>query len=438
MTTVHALRNRGLVSVAGRGARATVKVTEAGRQYLIHGSYPAAGHEVEVRAVRPSRTAARIDIEELLQRLHETGGRLRIIDPDRQTRAAWRSVINRAKKDGLPEGWFLRHHGRDRGDLVIELGEGPHPASAYLTRVTAARERPVPVETELRRPHPCAEALQLELASVSPEQLQRAVRIVHALATEAERRGYAARAGRQPEQGQIEIIMADHPYTLTISEETNKLAQQATAEEQRQEARDPWAKSPRHDKTWSGRLVLQLPHRWDGRRYRWADRRRWRLEDKLADVLAALEDLAATDAERHRNREARQAAERHQWEQAIEDAREQALARFRANLLDQQAQDWVQAARIRDYTAALQRALKALRLKRHDAEQVSAWISWAEGYADQLDPLTGPLPTLPPQAWLPAEALRPFLLQRDLDSPTTSGYPNRGGEDEPREDPHAA
>lgn len=78
-------------------------------------SRPAASH---AKGLGVARSGA-----ELLARLQEAGGVLRVPNPASHSRAQWRRVIH-ALINGhdLPEGLCVRRHtGRDRGDLVIRL-----------------------------------------------------------------------------------------------------------------------------------------------------------------------------------------------------------------------------------------------------------------------------------------------------------------------------
>lgn len=144
--TIYALRDRGLVTTPRVDGVWTAQITDAGRFYLKHGHHPdRPGHSGDVKTkpvqsrpadqpqkpVRPRAKAVEVSAEELLSSLHKDS-RLRIVKPDRDTRAAWRRAIHAAKQSDLvPAGMHLRHHGRDDGDLIIELVEGQHPDAKY-------------------------------------------------------------------------------------------------------------------------------------------------------------------------------------------------------------------------------------------------------------------------------------------------------------------
>ncbi len=59
-----------------------------------------------------------------------------------------------------------------------------------------------------------------------------------------------------------------------------------------------------------------------GRRRRWADRQRWRLDDKLAEILAEVMARAEIDERRQLDRERVEQEEQRPWDLAIADARQ--------------------------------------------------------------------------------------------------------------------
>ena len=130
--TVYALRERGLVKTRKGEHRWVAQITEAGSFYIAHGSYR---DDVAPTPERVKERALPIDVavEELLRELDTHDGIFRIEDPGPEIRAQWRRALNRAKRSGqVPEGYHLRHHGRDSGDLVIELVAGAHPDAERL------------------------------------------------------------------------------------------------------------------------------------------------------------------------------------------------------------------------------------------------------------------------------------------------------------------
>jgi hypothetical protein len=419
--TVYALRARKLVdTIRVRGVGWQARITEAGRHYLVHGAYqqPAAKASSSrtrrpVPATPPSKRAVagkdRLVIagEELLRRLHDAACMLRIADPNDEERAAWRRAIHAAKQRGLiPAGTHLRHSGRDRDDLVIELVDGAHPGARYWKG-----ERPqVEVPRTLETPHPVVAEPQrrTDLIAVSPESRSRALSLVQALVEEALRREHVVHLDESGAPGFC-VVIGRWPYRLVMSEEWTTVDQLPTIKELDATGAYEWQRiRPERQTVPSGRLTLELPDDWRyrGRPRRWGDRQRWRLDDKLRDILAEIEARAALAEERQVAKE-QAAAERHrQWEQAVAQARQQLIIDRGAEALRAQVEGWEQAHRIRTFCEALVRAAPGNAELTADAR---SWLQWVQAYADSLDPFTPGVPVAPEDRKITPEDLRPYL-----------------------------
>jgi hypothetical protein len=128
-TTVRALRGRGLVTMPRQDGIWSAEITEAGQFYLDRGYHPdkpqaTSATKPPARPAPPPRLPDDKDLQatELIDRLHQEGGTLRVPDPDDATRRYYRSTISLAKRRGLvPSGYHLLHTGRDTGDVIIRL-----------------------------------------------------------------------------------------------------------------------------------------------------------------------------------------------------------------------------------------------------------------------------------------------------------------------------
>ncbi|MEU7053523.1 hypothetical protein [Streptomyces eurythermus] len=200
--TAWALEKRGLIKRTRRGSGHTAVVTAVGRYYLEHGKLPREVQAERERLADDTRQAAPAPAggAELIARLRSASGRIIVSDPSPRTRDRWRAAFYDAVHHGhVPEGHKLRWTGRQRGDCVFTLaGEKP------------AQPPPVPVievSGVLDRPHRLVRATRTTLGRsktvvdtrttpgvgpmhVSRAQADRALRIMHALLTEAERRGH--------------------------------------------------------------------------------------------------------------------------------------------------------------------------------------------------------------------------------------------------------
>ncbi|MEJ8673057.1 hypothetical protein WKI71_45605 [Streptomyces sp. MS1.AVA.1] len=120
--TVYALRSRGLVTTAQADGRWSAAPTEAGRQRL------AQADPTLAPSTTGSASSTAAEAAELIIKLQQAGGTVRITDPTPDERARWRRALRAARADHLvPEGHQLQHTGRDKGDLVITLRPGSRP-----------------------------------------------------------------------------------------------------------------------------------------------------------------------------------------------------------------------------------------------------------------------------------------------------------------------
>lgn len=188
-------------------------------------------------------------VADLVSMLETNGGTLVVEDPDGYSRAAWRRVIWAALNlPGLPEGKRLRHSGRNKGDLVVRLvDDTPENAPVSGPRAPVV---PVPARTP-NRLHPMLRATMQALPEadsgwvrtrrlegvmhmeVTTRQLPRVWRTLHALFTEAERRGYEIGPGGT-DTGKscgMGVVIDGVPIELSVWEITERIEPVRTAAE---------------------------------------------------------------------------------------------------------------------------------------------------------------------------------------------------------------
>ncbi|MFE3999252.1 hypothetical protein ACFX43_10705 [Nocardioides sp. YIM B13467] len=183
--------------------------------------------------------------------------------------------------------------------------------------------------------------------------------------------------------GQIDVVIGENTYEVSISQESPNSA----------------------DEEKVARLLLELSGYRSINRYRWADRKRRRVEDWLSDVCDELEARATAD-DQYRIDQAREAAERRtRWQAAMDRARFHALEAHRTKVLTAQVEQWTLANAIRTYCDALGQRLAQIE---DPDESAAEWLTWARARAASLDPLTS-VPTMPPDPELTAEELKPHL-----------------------------
>lgn len=218
-----------------------------------------------VHSMEPATSAV-----ELLNRLREAGGRLKVDDPIKSERAVWRRAIY-ALINGpeLPEGKCIRHSGRDRGGLVIQL------VNIDADSPPASKPEPIPVPDSLRKCHPIVRAT-LETAKqqrgtidtrhltglvhlrIHKSHIGRALLIVQGLVNEAERRGYGIGTHKSHGcVGGLGLIINGHGFEITVKEEQRQVDHVLSAEDRRRRDRGEYVYGPRYDYEWTGRLQLR-------------------------------------------------------------------------------------------------------------------------------------------------------------------------------------
>lgn len=421
--TAYALRDRGLVTIKRSGSEVDAQVTEAGTYYIQHGHHPddpahagekktAVGKKARStgsasHADRPVALARRTKAKELIERLG-TDKRVTVTEPDDATVTEWRRVIDYAKRQSLvPEGNRIESLRMWNRDLQISLVEGPHPNSL---RQRPDEAPPVHVPTQLRSPHPVVAALRDDEGRlVMPAPLRRrSLLLLQGLAAEAVRRGHKVKEHEVPSrrrshaytyngqhypssyslrEGELDLVVNGFTYTVTIQQES------------------PQSTDPERSKS----IVIELGYSRSSRQSRWADRKRWVLEDILGAVLREIETRAVEDAQRKADEERAKAEREVRWQAAMEKARELAAQERYAEVLRAQARQWQEAADLSAYCDALERRLEDPSGEGGAAaDSAQRWLTWARRYVQSLDPLTC-LPAMPTAREPKPEELAPFL-----------------------------
>ena len=238
--------------------------------------------------------------DELIDQLNSADGEIYIADPSERVRSQYRRAIYDAKERGLvPEGLQLWHTGRDRGDMVIRLLKRHTRPPRVVPPVRAPETARVPVvekgvkEKRVRRPTIDLKPALASLA-VSKGLLPRCRTILRRLTDEALSRGYEVLAG--VEKSSLVVVASGEqlPFRLFEEQDTAPAPPPTKAELRRY----TWRLPPTTIKVPTGRLALRLEHLYRNRT--WADRSRWRLEDRLTEVIDHVDSLARAEIERQR------------------------------------------------------------------------------------------------------------------------------------------
>ncbi|WP_327364336.1 MULTISPECIES: hypothetical protein [unclassified Streptomyces] len=249
----------------------------------------------------------------------------------------------------------------------------------------------------------------------------RALRLLQGLCAEAVKRGYAvlehpmdedyrsraygyggtyvpSRPSRR--EGELDLAVGDFMYAVTIEQEF------------------PLSEDPERAQS----LMIELPYSRSGRQGKWADRKRWRLEDVLGAVLREVEVRSREDAQRRIDEKRAEEDRKVRWQAAMDSAREQAIQAQLATVLREQAKDWHPARALSQYCDALERRLTASDgSTAKEAASTRQWLEWARAYVGSLDPLRE-LPGMPAPRDPEAEELKAYLKGCNIRGPEEHGF----------------
>lgn len=274
-TTVYALRSRGLIEktkLAKGEWKATA--TETGVAVAQSGRMPP-------EAITASRRdAVEITAAELVSRVQDAGGELRLPDLSDDERAGCDAPsIPLLTGEALPTGKRLQHEGRDKGNLILRLVD-----DTPNTKLLAVEPPAIPVVQRLNKPHAIVGRCQKTstLLNISTEQHHRALLILDAVLKEAERRGF--RTELHKSQAAKGLVLSfendDDTFRIQLAELTTRVPREPTAEERRREEVYGWEMaSNRYDDVPNGRLELRVGETYNMKRF--GDRERWKLESRL-------------------------------------------------------------------------------------------------------------------------------------------------------------
>jgi hypothetical protein len=412
-----ALRNRGFVRTSGRGPTWKAAITASGKEYLkrVDGPRPPIPRQPNVSVT-----------QQLIDDVVAAGGSLRVprkhwhdkegVDYERRARLA-------ESYGKLPRGSRLVVKTASRDELLIELVTDTYLNAAGDSMTVELA--PIPVPARLSKHHRLAREFRdrTSLHEISRKALPRALRIVHALATEAERRGYDVacvhvrkdsygRSEWKPAQdGQLVVTIEEHHLKVRIWEKGAGL--RAPYEHQmkhwQQDREKPahltlFVQRPKpYDGGATGELNIEALGSSHGRQSSWADRTRWTLEDRLPHLLRELEIQAVEAEERRLAKEHEEAERQQQWETAMERAKHRLIEDHRLEVLRNRVRAWEEAEAIRAYCDAVE--------ARHGTDAITAdpdaeqWLALAREHADR----TQQLPRMPPEPEITHDRLKPYL-----------------------------
>jgi len=265
--------------------------------------------------------------------------------------------------------------------------------------------------------------------SVTPEQLDRALRVMDALVkalqamkwpislvkveerVEVSGRPYFVDHARElpPERYKTCVRVNGEQMEISLSEKWKQVPFDPEDRKRRGLYERHWYfNPPKYDLVPSGRLVLKIENASStGVRQNWRDTEKSRLEDKLGQFLTGLDVASKTlrleREERRRAEEQRQIAMARQRDLEERRVYEQKLVED----LEEMATNWDRANRIGEFLMAVGDAFP----EESRSPRVTAWLDWATRYVRRLDPLSAPdsVPKLLEPDRLPNEAVSTSL-----------------------------
>lgn len=322
------------------------------------------------------------------------------------------AIIKACKRHEVPRPprgyWAMLQHG-------YEVERTPLPAASnrlletvefkpLLGTSAPADCEPVPVPEKLDSPHPLTSAARQQLRaakpdnaglvhtdpklgpsiSVGPASVNRALILFDTLA-----KAWEARGGKIQMEAQWDASRRyDTNFAIGPDGESVRIFERTRAMENWTPPKHrSWERHAPHNPT--GQLVINVSGQYgnDGFRSSWADGKKQRLENMLADVLAALEEQVSRRRQQRLDRECEErqkqrAAEVRQRREKIREAE-----KLRRDQLHADLEAWHKAKRIREYLSQIKSGQESGALRVKDQAVFDDWIGWATRYADHVDPL---------------------------------------------------
>lgn len=218
--------------------------------------------------------------------------------------------------------------------------------------------------------------------NVGPDNLRRCLIILNTIISALKRRRYPVTI----KDRQIRTTVLDEEFAISIDEPSIRIGPDLTPDEQEIQFERPWLfPSPTYKA--SGRLALKIDRYAFGAEQSWTDGKYRRIEDCLnlfviGLVKAALRRKAKRiERQRHDEMRLQQQQEHEAWQRKVEEERRRLLE------LEDEAANWRRSQRLRAYIEAVRRQAATNPGLMGTEKELQAWLRWASGQADRLDPL---------------------------------------------------
>ncbi|WP_133119148.1 hypothetical protein [Mycolicibacterium agri] len=329
----------------------------AARTQMVAPGKPVVGESPTTR--RPAKKPPTNELtptRKLLKDITDAGGILEIDTQDDKT--SYRSLV----------GIINRRRMAPDGQEVIMLNGAHYRHVIFRLSSVSDWKTQSPTETmaaeRIGRWHPAVATLRSEkrLDSIEKSLRDRAFRLLHALAREAEARRHSVRLPKRNMHGYVDdasrltgkliFKVADIECSVDVWQPQDRVPHTPTREELERQKKNSWDRPPRYDYVRAERLSIRLE---TSSRYAdkivWSDTKTLRLESRLPDVMTTFERWAVIDTER-KEAERRAAIEAHKRrERQDELSREAYVQHALGERLTADLKDWELVARLRHYLA---------------------------------------------------------------------------------------
>ncbi|WP_096187069.1 hypothetical protein [Evansella halocellulosilytica] len=222
--------------------------------------------------------------------------------------------------------------------------------------------------------------------NISDEQKDRAYRIYNTLFKALEYLGYtielkAPKFHGYYQNNELHIRLDADTVPVFLREKQRRIEHKPTKEELQSSF-----STPTYDYERTGMLHLGIDS-YHAKRKNWNDTETKKIEENIGEIVIWI--MEAIHVEK-RIREKRELENNRRLEeeiiqQEIAMKKEEELKRF--ELLNQHANDWDKAVRIRKFAYEIEKEIAKVD-KEEDKEKLLQWLKWAKGKADWIDPLT--------------------------------------------------
>lgn len=400
-------------SLTGESAAVAVPDAPQRLSYSPVVSAPAATHPP-----KPAPSDGLTPTRKLLKDIIDAGGILeRDIRDDKTSYNSLVGIINRRRM--APDGQqIILIDGARYGDIVLRLSSVSDWKTTPATDVVSAER--------VGRWHPAVATLRTEkrLDSIDKSLRDRAFRLLHAVAREAEARGHSIRLPKRNVHGYIEdpsrlvgdliLTVEGIDCSIDILQPKARVPHPPTREELERDKKYSWP-PPRYDYVPADRLSIALDTRSRfSSKITWPESKTLPLEQRLPDVMTTFERWAVIDAER-KEAERREELERQRIRQEAERLAEiQHADNVRAEALRSQHAAWREAGELREFLNAMAATVDAMSPgTRRDA--AAEWLAWCRRYVDEsMDPLiqTLAMPAIRRPTWEERVALENAFVHK--------------------------